>query len=243
MSKASQSLVRDLKALAAPERALANLRFFKTGKGEYGEGDRFLGVTMPQVRAVAKEHAAGMTLADIDTLLASPWHEVRMAALVVMMLQYKKADTRGRKAFFDSYRSNVLRHNINNWDLVDVSAPHIVGAWCAEQGDWRVLKTMARSTLLWERRVAIIATFAFLAKRETAPSYALAELLVHDAHDLMHKAVGWTLREMAKRCSVVELHRFLRAYAATMPRTALRYAIERLSPDERRYWMTFRATE
>ena len=212
---------RELKASADPSRAALLQRFFKTGPGEYAEGDRFLGLTVPQVRAIAVKHQS-LPLADLQALLASPWHEERLLALVILVRQYERGTAAKRDAIYRLYRRNTA--SINNWDLVDCSAGNIVGAHLGER-DHRVLDQLARSPLLWERRIAIIATFFYIRRGELEPTLRLAELLLEDEHDLIHKAVGWMLREVGKRDRAV-LQRFLDAHAQRMPRTMLRYAIE-----------------
>ena len=213
---------RELRAGADPSRAILLQRFFKTGPGEYAEGDRFLGLTVPQVRAIAAKHQS-LPLADVKALLASRWHEERLLALVILVRQYERGTARQRDAIYRVYRRNTAR--INNWDLVDCSAGNIVGAHLAGR-ERRVLERLARSPLLWERRIAIIATFFSIRRGELDPTLRLAKLLLDDEHDLIHKAVGWMLREVGKRDRAV-LQRFLDAHARRMPRTMLRYAIER----------------
>ncbi len=213
-----------------PERAKLLLRFFRTGPGDYGEGDRFLGLRVPQMRAVASQFAS-MPLEGLEKMLASKWHEARMLALVIMTKQYERGDDAARDAIFRLYLANT--HRINNWDLVDVSAPKIVGAHVAGRGG-ALLTRLAKSKSLWERRIAI------LAGARAGETFRIAKLLLHDAHDLIHKAVGWMLREAGKRDRAA-LESFLDEHAATMPRTMLRYAIEKFSPEERRRYLLARA--
>ncbi|MEQ1760212.1 MAG: DNA alkylation repair protein [Vicinamibacterales bacterium] len=224
---------RDLHALANPKRAIDLQRFFKTGPGGYGEGDRFLGLTMPQVRQLARTHGAA-SLKDIERLLESPWHEARTLALVLMVNQYAQASEPARRAIYRLYLARTDR--INNWDLVDVSAPGVVGAHLLmrQRG---VLRRLARSRNLWERRIAMVSTAAFIRNDQFDDTLALADMLLTDPHDLMHKAVGWMLREVGKRDEKM-LRRFLDRHAARMPRTALRYALERLTPRQRQHYMT-----
>jgi 3-methyladenine DNA glycosylase AlkD len=205
-------------------------RFFKTGLGEYGEGDRFLGIRVPVLRRLAKEHR-DISLEDAIELLQSPWHEVRLLALLIMVLQYKR--DQNRPAIFRAYLDNT--HRINNWDLVDVTAEHIVGAHLFER-DRRILRKLAKSTLLWERRIAIIATFYFIRRNQFNDTLALADLLLKDNEDLIHKAVGWMLREVGKRDMKTE-ETFLRPRYRQMPRTLLRYAIERFPEPRRRAYL------
>lgn len=212
----------DLRAGASPAQAAILQRFFKTGPGEYGEGDLFLGLKVPAVRRIARQHCA-LPLAECQRLLRSPHHEDRLCALVILTLQFNKADETQRQRIFDLYLSNTRW--INNWDLVDVSAPLIVGQHLRGK-DNSLLDTLARSSVLWERRIAMLATFADIRANDFAAPLRIAELLVNDPHDLIHKAVGWMLREIAKRDQPAA-ESFLRCHCRTMPRTMLRYAIER----------------
>ena len=233
MSTRTKAIIADARALADPERAAGLARFFKTGPGEYGEGDAFLGHTMPQTRATLKAHPA-LTLDDCVELLASKWHEVRTLGVLGMARLAKKGDPATRLAVRRAYLANADR--VNNWDLVDVSAPEAVGLSVLERGDLGALEKLARSKSLWERRIGIVATFAHLRAGDVAPTLRIAELLLGDTHDLIHKATGWLLREVGKR-DLAALERFLEQHAATMPRTALRYAIERMPPATRKDWL------
>lgn len=219
---AAAAIRRELRAAADPSRAALLQRFFKTGPGEYAEGDRFLGLTVPQVRAIAAKHQM-LPLSDIAALLASPWHEERLLALVMLVRQYERGTAAQREAIYRLYRRSTAC--INNWDLVDCSAGSIVGAHLAAR-DRRALERLARSPLVWERRIAVISTFFFIRRGELQPTLRMARLLLDDDHDLIHKAVGWMLREVGKQDRAV-LQRFLDAHAHRMPRTMLRYAIER----------------
>ncbi len=228
--------VRRIQALlrrqASAAHAAVLARFFKTGPGEYGEGDRFLGLRVPQVRAVVRETAPTATHADAGELLRSPWHEERLCALLLWVHQFRKGDPRTRREIYDAYLASTGW--INNWDLVDLSAEHVVGGWLHARSR-RPLYRLARSGCLWERRIAILATFHFVRRGEFDDTLALAELLRNDEHDLMHKAVGWLLREVGKRDQAAE-ETFLRRYCRQLPRTMLRYAIERFpKPLRRRY--------
>ncbi len=224
----------ELRAQGSPARAQAAARFFKTGPGQYGEGDVFLGVSVPATRVIARAHS-DLSLAELRTLLRSPVHEERMLALVVLVTQYARGDEAARAERFVFYLANLER--VNNWDLVDTSAAPIVGAQVLTTRDRRLLPRLARSKVMWERRVAMVATFAFIRAGDAATALAIAELLLDDPHDLMHKAVGWMLREVGKRVDEDALRGFLERHAAAMPRTALRYAIERFSPAERKRWL------
>ena len=222
--------------------------FFKTGKGEYGEGDRFLGVRVPQTRQVAK-HFRKVDLAVVDSLLQSAYHEVRLCGLLILVEQFTDAlkAYRRRRAGLEPLESLLVFYlghadRCNNWDLVDLTAPKVLGEWlmidAVAAGRKRAeLDRLAGSSCLWEQRIAMVCTMTPL--RYGSPEYTLtyAERLVHHPHDLMHKAVGWMLREMGKRVDMALLRAFLERHAATMPRTALRYAIELMSADERKHWM------
>lgn len=228
---------RLLRAHADPVRARHTQGYFKTGKGEYGEGDRFIGVTMPQIRTLARTLRA-MPLSEIDTLLCSPIHEDRVLAVVMLGQAYDRGDEEIRDEVFHLYLARTDR--INNWDLVDISAPGIVGRHLVSRPR-AVLTRLADSPVLWERRIAVLATMWFLREGETAPTLKMATKLRNDPHDLMHKAVGWLLREAAKRDKPVVVA-FLRRYGATLPRTLLRYAIERFPAPERARFLAARTT-
>lgn len=225
--------MRALRAVATPERAEGARRFFKTGPGEYGEGDQFLGVTVPDLRRVVREFRE-LGLGEVLELLRSPWHEARSLALLILCEQYKRGDDAVRKKIYDLYLGNT--RFVNNWDLVDCSAPPIVGAHVRER-DRAVLRKLARSKSLWERRIAIIATQHLIRAGELDETLRIAALLVNDGHDLIHKAVGWMLREVGDRDRAAE-ERFLREHVAHMPRTMLRYAIEKFPPALRREYLT-----
>lgn len=232
---ALNSVRRDIRKLARPERAATNKWFFKTAPGEYGAEDKFLGVTVPQLRVLAREYR-DMPLKYIVTLLRSPWHEERLLALLILVGQYIHGDARVRRDIHQLYLRNTA--SINNWDLVDTSAAQIVGAHL-ESRDRRVLRRLARSTSVWERRIAIIATYHYIRQRDFRDALAIAALLRGDEHDLIHKAVGWMLREIGKRDRATE-ERFLRKHAPRMPRTMLRYAVERFPPRIRRKYLTLK---
>ena len=230
---ALSSVRRDIKEIARADRAASNRWFFKTDPGEYGAGDRFLGVTVPQLRTLAREYR-DMPLKYAVKLLNSPWHEERLLALLILVGQYVRADLRARQAIHQAYLRNT--RSINNWDLVDSSAAQIVGAHL-DAGDRRVLRRLARSKSVWERRIAMIATYHYIRQKDFKDALAIAALLRRDEHDLIHKAVGWMLREIGKRNRGVE-ERFLRKHARTMPRTMLRYAIEKFPPSLRRRYLS-----
>ena len=227
------SILHSLRQYIDAEKAIVLPRFFKTGKGEYGEGDKFLGVIVPNIRLVAKQYSH-VPLEVVSRLLDSEWHECRMCALLILVMKYKKAAEEEKQAIFDLYLSRTER--INNWDLVDLSAPNIVGEHLYSSTDRTILYRLAESPLLWERRIAMVSTLCFIRKGDFGDTFALADKLVTSRHDLMQKAVGWMLREMGKR-DISLLRIFLDKHAATMPRTMLRYAIEKMDSAERHDWM------
>ena len=223
------ALKREMAQLADPERARIMAWFLKTGKGEYGEGDRFLGINTPIERKLARKYR-DLKLGDALRLLASPMHEHRAVALMILADQYRRGDASTKQTLFDSYLHHT--QHVNNWDLVDGSAPYIVGENLVDRPR-QILYRLARSPSLWERRIAMIATAAFIRRGELKDTFAIAQLLLDDEHDLIHKAVGWMLREAGKR-SPAELIAFLKRNYSRLPRTALRYAIERLPESERK---------
>jgi 3-methyladenine DNA glycosylase AlkD len=221
-------LKQQMKQLADPQQAVQLQRFFKTGPGEYGQGDRFLGLRVPQIRRLIKAHA-DLPMAHIADLLHSPVHEHRMAALLMLTSRYPKADSRTQAEIFQFYLDNTTW--INNWDLVDVTVPHIIGAHLMTRSR-KALYRLAKSNNLWERRMSIIATLYFIKRDQFEDTLKIADLLLNDDHDLIHKAVGWMIREAGKRDEDV-LENFLKPRYRKMPRTMLRYAIEKL-PEPRR---------
>ncbi|MGD8374194.1 MAG: DNA alkylation repair protein [Candidatus Woesebacteria bacterium] len=210
-------------------------RFFKTGPGQYGEGDIFVGLKNPQVRAIVKQFK-NLDLPTIEKLLHSKIHEERLVALIIMVEQAKKADKQHYKQLFDLYLKNTKY--INNWDLVDLSSKDVVGGYSVDRPR-DVLYKLAKSNNIWDRRIAIISTAKFIGLGDFADTIAISKLLLDDKHDLIHKAVGWMLREVGKRDTRV-LHEFLDKHACDMPRTKLRYSIERLSEDERKKYLAAR---
>ena len=208
------------------------MRFFKTAPGQYGHGDRFLGIRVPALRELARTHRS-LSVDDALTLLTSKWHEERTLALFLLVGHYRRADPAGKQRIFDAYLANT-RH-INNWDLVDCSAEHIIGRH-VDPNDMAILHQLAGSDDVWERRIAMLATFHWIKQKQFAPAIRIAERLVHDDHDLIQKAVGWMLREIGKRNGTVE-RQFLDKHCSTMPRTMLRYAIEKFPDPERRRYM------
>jgi len=212
----------ELQQLADPVRATHSLRFFKTGPGQYGEGDKFLGLTVPQMRKLVRKYRALDDTAAIE-LLASAWHEERLVALLLLVDGYKRGDDERRRKIHRAYLANAQW--INNWDLVDASAEHVVGPHL-EANEIALLERLARSKNIWERRIAIVSTFHFIKRDEFRPTLRIATMLLTDSHDLIHKAVGWMLREVGKRDRKT-LDSFLKKHYRKMPRTMLRYAIER----------------
>ncbi|MDQ7787006.1 MAG: DNA alkylation repair protein [Thermodesulfovibrionales bacterium] len=219
---------KDLQKQADPDRANILLRFFKTGKGEYGEGDWFLGIPVPEQRRIAKKYKA-LPLQDLQELISSKIHEYRLVALLILILQYAHAHEQDRGDIVKFYLENT--RYINNWDLVDLSAEKILGTFLLAN-ERAILWRLAESPNLWERRIAVISTFAFIRQNQFEDTFRLAEMLLRDPHDLIHKAVGWMLREIGKRDQESE-ERFLREHSQTMPRTMLRYAIERFEQEKR----------
>jgi len=215
--------------LASPERAEACRRYFKTAKGEYGYGDVFIGVTVPELRKVAKKFV-DLDLKEIDFLIKNKIHEYRFVALEILVFKYLKGDDRLKKKIVSYYLKN--KKYINNWDLVDTSAPYILGDWLVDK-DKAVLLKLSKSKSLWDKRIAILATFAFIGNNDFEYSFKFATSLMIDKHDLIHKALGWMLREIGKK-SERELKDFLEKNYHKMPRTMLRYAIERFDKDYRK---------
>jgi len=207
-------------------------KFFKTGKGQYGEGDKFLGVVVPNTRKVAKKYKDAPFEVTSD-LLQSEWHECRLCALLILVERFKKSDDINKKLIFDFYLSNTSR--INNWDLVDLSAPTIVGGYLSDKPR-KVLYSLADSPLLWDQRIAIVSTYTLIRDNDFIDILSLSERLLYHKHDLMQKAIGWMLREMGKRDEDL-LVQFLEKHAKVMPRTMLRYAIEKFSDDRRKEFM------
>jgi 3-methyladenine DNA glycosylase AlkD len=227
-------------AVASPENSRALAKYFKVAPGSYGEGDIFLGLKLSELRRLAKPYVTSVfEPGQWLPLLRNPIHEHRQITLVVMSERAKKLLKRGDdgelRLIYDTYLSNS--RYVNNWDLVDVSCGPIVGGYLLDR-DRSPLHRLARSDLLWERRIAMVSSQAFLTRRETSDLYRLAEILLPDRHDLIHKAVGWSLREAGKKVDRDELRRFLDQHAPTMPRTALRYAIEHFDPAERQHYLT-----
>lgn len=227
---------KEIQALANRGRARDLQKFFQTAPGQYGEGDVFLGLTVPQVRSIAREYK-GISLREIEVLIQSKFHEVRLCGLIILTLQYKATKERKeKKKLFDLYMKAMSAGYINNWDLVDVTAP-IIGEFLIETEDpYILLNKLAKSKSLWQRRVSIVFTFAFIRSGDIEPTFLMAEKLLGDKHDLIHKAVGWALREAGK-LNGKELRSFLSNHSHEMPRTMLRYSIEKFSERERKQWL------
>ena len=222
-------LIQELQSNADEKQAEICQRFFKTEKGQYGEGDVFLGIKVPLQRSIAKKYL-NMSLPKIQELLKSKIHEYRAVGLIILVSKYKKASDGEKENIFNFYLQNIK--GINNWDLVDVSAPNIVGDFLLKR-DKNILYKLVRSENLWERRIAIVSTFSFIRKGEFEDALAISELLLDDKQDLIHKAVGWMLREVGKRDEKL-LEDFLRQHYTEMPRATLRYVIEKFDEDKRK---------
>jgi 3-methyladenine DNA glycosylase AlkD len=222
----------DLEKLSDPEYAIKLQGFFKTGEGEYGEGDSFLGVRVPNQRRIAKKYR-NIPLTDALELLRSRIHEHRLTALFILTEQFNKGDEEARQRIVDLYLNNIAY--VNNWDLVDSSAHKILGVWLVDKPR-ELLFELAGSESLWKRRISIITTFAFIDRGDLVDALALAEALIEDKHDLIHKASGWVLREIGKKDQSI-LEEFLLKHYKKMPRTMLRYAIERLPEKRRKFYM------
>jgi len=222
-------LKKELRKKASKGKATILSRFFKTGPGQYGYGDKFLGVVVPDIRQAIKGYV-DLKLADLQKLLNSHYHEERLAALLILVLKYPYAGKTGQKQIYNFYLQNTKR--INNWDLVDLTAEKIIGPYLTNKNKGILLK-LAHSKNIWERRIAILSTFHYIKKGENALTFQIAEILLKDSHDLIHKAVGWMLREVGKRCGEKIEDEFLKKHYKQMPRTMLRYAVERYPENKR----------
>lgn len=222
-------IMAELRSLGNEEKRRVLSGFFKTGKGEYGEGDMFFGIPVPLTRGVAKRHKTA-DMATVETLLDSEWHEARLCALLILVEKMKKADADSAKDIVETYLASTAR--INNWDLVDLSASYIVGAYLLDKPR-DLLYRLASSSLLWDNRIAMVSTYAFIKRGDLDDTFALARRLISHPHELMHKAVGWMLREAGKR-DMARLSAFVDAHWHEMPRTMLRYAIEKYPEAERK---------
>ncbi len=232
----AENLISTLQMHASDNDAIFLQRFFKTGPGEYGENDQFIGVRVPITRKVCREFR-DLPLDEIKKLLSSPIHEHRLAATIIMSGQYKKSDIKGRQDIYKAYLKALEFGYINNWDIIDTSCPHIVGAWARDHGD-DILFSLAKSEGIWQKRVAIVSCFAWIRRGEVGPTIDLAQILWREQHDLLQKATGWMLREVGKSVDESLLTNFLDDHAHEMPRTCLRYSLERLSPDNKKYYMS-----
>lgn len=236
-------IIGTMEAMRNDVQAAHLMRFFKTGRGEYGEGDRFLGIRVPETRAVVKDWKNRVTLEDIPPLLDSQWHEIRLAGFLLLIELYKKAKKHGaEQPIVDFYIASL--HRGNNWDLVDLVAPKILGDYLIDRPEKReILYSLASMEgRLWHQRVAVVATWTLIREHEFTDALTLCEGLITHSHDLIHKACGWMLREIGKRGGMNRLEDFLDRHAARMPRTMLRYAIEKMSESQRRYYMRYSGT-
>tara|TARA_Y100000310_G_scaffold162731_1_gene162675 strand:- start:6977 stop:7684 length:708 start_codon:yes stop_codon:yes gene_type:complete len=230
-----KKLKAELKKHADSEKAKILHRFFKTGKGQYGEGDIFLGIVVPKQREIVKKFGGDLSIAHVQKLINSKIHEERLIGLLILVERYKKGDEKEKKFIFNLYLSNSKK--VNNWDLVDLTAPNIVGNYLLNKKQERkILYKLAKSENLWEKRIAIISTFAFIRKNDFADTLKISKILLKDKHDLIHKAVGWMLREVGKRDQDKE-EKFLKKHYKNMPRTMLRYAIERFEESLRKKYL------
>ena len=236
------AMLQEMQQQASPDRAVVSSRFFKTRPGEYSEGDVFVGISVPQLRTIAKKYYTILTLKEITTLLQSQEHEYRALALIMLTHIYARGDILVKKEVFEVYCSHTV--HINNWDLVDVSVASIVGQYLfIDSEDARAkialkkLHTFSQSASLWERRIAIVATHAAIKTGEHVPTFEIVTRLLHDEHDLIHKACGWMLREVGRYCGHAILKTFLDIHAGVMPRTMLRYALEHFPKTARAHYM------
>lgn len=227
---------RELGLLANPEVARILAGFFKTGKGCYGEGDVFLGIPVPATRAIVRKYVAASSLSDVEALLASRFHEERLAALLLLVEKYRKAPVDGKKLFVDFYLAQTK--SVNNWDLVDLSSHQLLGDYLLSHSELLpVLEKLAKSGSLWERRISIVSTYAFIRNGSFEHTFRISEILMNDRQDLIHKAMGWMLREVGKQDLNAE-QQFLDRHYKAMPRTALRYAIERFDDLKKKAYMS-----
>ena len=232
----ASSAINELKKSSNKSQAIDAQRFFKTAKGEYGYGDVFIGVKVPVIRQIARKYQQ-LSLVEIERLTSSKLHEVRLCGLVIITMQYKRAKGEAaQKRLFDFYLKQIKKGRVNNWDLVDVTAPIMGGYLIPRSDSMQLLKKLAKSKDLWQRRSAILFTFAYIRKRELKPTITIVKMLINDKHDLIQKASGWALREVGKK-NVSLLRNFLKENSPKMGRTSLRYAIEKLPKRERSYWL------
>ncbi len=229
----NRDILKEIKRYENKEKASHLSRFFKTGKGQYAEGDLFIGLNVPTTRMIAKSFYKTTQICELQELISNQFHEVRLCALFMMVLKFQKTDAKEQKQIYELYKGNI--RYINNWDLVDLSAPQIVGRYLYK--DPAELWEYAQTNHLWSQRISIIATFYHIKNKVYQPTFELSEYFLTHKHDLIHKATGWMLREAGKR-DINVLYDFLNKHNKTMPRTMLRYAIEKLSPEERKFYMT-----
>ena len=233
MGEVANNILREIKKLADPVRAKHSVRYFKTAKGQYGEGDIFWGLRVPQIRALAKRYQASISTQEVVELLKNPVHEVRLMAVILLTHQAKERP----KEIFDTYLKNTKY--VNNWDLVDTSAKEIVGTYIDGRSK-KILTTLAKSKDIWERRIAMVATWHSIKKGEHEDAFMVADMLVNDTHDLIHKAVGWMLREVGNYSGQAVEEEFLKKHAHYMPRTMLRYAIEKFPEKKRKEYLALK---
>jgi 3-methyladenine DNA glycosylase AlkD len=232
----ASSAINELKKRSNKSQAVLAQRFFKTAKGEYGYGDVFIGVRVPVIRQIARKYQL-LSLVEIEKLTSSKLHEVRLCGLVIITMQYKQAKGEdAQKRLFDFYLKQIKKGRVNNWDLVDVTAPIMGGYLISRSDSMQLLKKLARSKNLWQRRSAILFTFAYIRKRELMPTITIVKMLLNDKHDLIQKSSGWALREVGKK-NISLLRNFLKENSRKMGRTSLRYAIEKLPKAERKKWL------
>ncbi|MHC4559336.1 MAG: DNA alkylation repair protein [Planctomycetota bacterium] len=232
MNRRLRNIQNELRQLSNKEIAEHSQRFFKTGEGQYGQGDKFLGIRVPVLRKIAKKYSE-ISIDESAQLLKSQFHEERLLSLLMLVAIFKKANNEDRKVVYNLYLDNT--RFINNWDLVDCSAEHIVGAYL-QKTDKQPIYRLAKSDILWERRISIMSTFHFIKYNEFVDSLRISKILLHDKEDLIHKAVGWMLREIGKRDTEAE-EEFLRKYYTEMPRTMLRYSIEKFPQNKRKRYL------
>lgn len=223
----------DLSKLAVKEKIPIYQNFFKTGIGEYGEGDIFLGVSVPNTRIIAKKYSKQISLQQTEQLILDKVHEVRLLGLLILVDKYEKSNEETKKEIAEFYIKNTKK--INNWDLVDLTAPKILGNYLLKK-DRKIIYTLAKSQNLWDKRISIISTFAFIKSNQFEDTFKISEILLSDKHDLIHKAVGWMLREVGKK-NILEEEKFLKKHYKYMPRTMLRYAIEKFEEEKRKKYL------
>jgi 3-methyladenine DNA glycosylase AlkD len=233
----AEEIIKEIKSYADPKKAEKSVKYFKTGKGEYGEGDIFIGLTLKNTNDIVKKHKNDASLTELEKMIKNPIHEVRAITLLILVIQFKKAQNDGKKQkeIVDLYLRNV--QYINSWDLVDISCYKLIGAFCINQNNYSIIYKLADSDHLWSERIAIVSNLYFIKK---AKKFDLTKELtlkhINHKHDLIHKAMGWMLRELGKK-DKKELTYFLDKYASKLPRTTLRYSLEKLSPEQRQYYM------